>query len=475
MVIMTKDPSTLPVKTRLSATIGEGTTRDLYRTFLLDLLDTVRAAGLRPVVSLCPAGGETAFWTWLGDTPPVVPQSGADMGARILGAIASAMALGPGPVVAVASDVPDLPGEHLAAALDALEGADAVAGPSSDGGFNLLGLRREAMDPAMLDGMPWSTGSAMDFLARTLEARGVSLVTLPPWHDVDDADDLRRLAARLEEEPGSAPRTRALLRELDFHTPEVASPWLSVVVPVLGEADGIEGFLRHTLSTAAPGEMEVIVVDGDPEGSTMKAIDIEGVTGLTSRTGRGTQMNAGARAARGSVLLFLHADTLLPGGAPGMIRRALEGGVSDVGAFDVSYGEDLMVRRMMGKLGNFRSRLRRVPYGEHGVFMTREAFDDLGGFPDVPIMEDVEMMLRVRRSGRDVAFVRPPVTTSTRRFEAVGFWRNNLRNLAMLFMHRLGISPEKLLSFYPPPAEERDRWRWRTYPRGGGDRRPSRR
>jgi len=87
----------------------------------------------------------------------------------------------------------------------------------------------------------------------------------------------------------------------------------------------------------------------------------------------------------------------------------------------------------------------------------------------------VEMMLRVRRSGRDVAFVRPPVTTSTRRFEAVGFWRNNLRNLAMLFMHRSGIPAEKLVAFYPPPAEERDRRDWRPYVRGGGDRRPSRR
>lgn len=475
MVIMTKDPSALPIKTRLSASMGEETTRGLYRAFLLDLMHTIAVAGLRPVVSLCPPGNEPGFYDWLGETPVVIPQTGDDMGARILGSLASAMALCPGPVVAIASDVPDLPGDHLLAAMSALGSTDAVAGPSSDGGFNLLGLRRDVIDPTMLDGMPWSTGSAMGYLAETLEARGVTLTTLPPWHDVDDADDLGRLRTRLDGNTSVAPRTRSLLRGLDIPPPDADPPWLSVVVPVLGEAEAIDGFLHHTLSTAPSGEMEVIVVDGDPEGSTLEAIHVDEVMGLTSRMGRGTQMNAGARAARGDVLLFLHADTLLPGNAPGIIRAALKGGISDVGAFDVSYGEDLMVRRMMGKLGNFRSHLWRVPYGEHGVFMTREAFEELGGFPDVPIMEDVEMMLRVKRSGREVVFVRPPVTTSTRRFEAVGFWRNNLRNLAMLFMHRFGMPPEKLLAFYPPPGEERDRWHRRPYARGGGDRRPSRR
>jgi hypothetical protein len=138
-----------------------------------------------------------------------------------------------------------------------------------------------------------------------------------------------------------------------------------------------------------------------------------------------------------------------------------------VGAFDVSYGQDGAVPRMMGKLGNFRAHLRRVPYGEHGIFMTMEAYQELGGFPDVPIMEDVEMMLRVKRSGREVVFIDRPVRTSVRRFQRVGFWRSNARNMAMLWLHRLGLPPEKLALFYPPQSEERRRWDWRPYLRRG--------
>jgi rSAM/selenodomain-associated transferase 2 len=288
---------------------------------------------------------------------------------------------------------------------------------------------------------------------------------VPPWYDVDDGNDLDVLRTRLLSGPSSAPRTLRVLAGVA--TSRTSDPWLSVVVPVLHEEEEIARTVEHTISTGRPGEMEVLVVDGDPDGSTLAAIGRDDVLGLTAERGRGIQMNAGAALARGDVLLFLHADTLLPEGAPDLIRHALSSGVSDVGAFDVSYGEDGTVRRMMGKLGNFRARLRRVPYGEHGVFMTREAYEDLGGFPDVPIMEDVEMMLRVKRSGRELVFIDRPVTTSVRRFQQVGFWRTNARNMAMLWMHRFGIPPEKLALFYPPQSEERRRWDWRPFLRRG--------
>jgi rSAM/selenodomain-associated transferase 2/rSAM/selenodomain-associated transferase 1 len=462
---MAKDPTSAPVKTRLAATVGKETTERLFRAFIQDELGTMRRAGLDALISLFPPGDGASFREWLSDQVTTLPQTGADLGERIISSLSEAMDRVEGPVVTITSDVPDLPSDHVKEAIDRLGEADVVLSSSSDGGFHLIGLRRDAMAADLFEGVPWSTGRALSVVRERLEARGLSVAEVPPWYDVDDAEDLDALRARLGPDPSRAPRTFQVLEGVAIS--RTSDPWLSVVVPVFHEEEVIGRTVEHTISTGRQGEMEVIVVDADPGGSTLGVIEREDVVGLTAKKGRGTQMNAGAARARGDVLLFLHADTRLPEGAVDLVRQALSLGVSDVGAFDVSYGEDGTVRRMMGKLGNFRARLRRVPYGEHGIFMTREAYRELGGFPDVPIMEDVEMMLRVKRSGRELVFIDRPVTTSVRRFQQVGFWRTNARNMAMLWLHRFGLPPEKLALFYPPQSEERRRWDWRPYLRRG--------
>ena len=484
---MAKDPTRVPVKTRLAATVGDEVASELYRAFIMDEVTELEAAGLDVLVSLFPPGDGKAFREWLGIPVATLPQEGKDLGERIISSLSEAGRVATGPVVTMTSDVPDLPADHVLDALAMLDSADAVMASSSDGGFHLVGIRPDALTGDLLAAVPWSTGNAMASVEGRLRERGLQVVTIDPWHDVDDGEDLEELGARMDRDASSAPRTAEVLRGTALADRPV--PWLSVVVPVLQEEEAIGAFLDHTLAVLKPGEVDLIVVDGDPEGSTLAAIEHEGVVGLKSGRGRGVQMNAGAARARGEVLLFLHVDTWLPEGAGELIRSALASGASDVGAsdvgasdvgasdvgaFDVSYGEGNRVELMMAKLGNFRARLRRVPYGEHGLFMTRAAFDHLGGFPDVPIMEDVEMMLRVKRSGREVVFVDAPVNTSVRRFRQVGFWRTNARNMAMLWLHRFGLPPEKLALFYPPQAEERRRWDWRPLLRRGKARSPPR-
>ncbi len=465
VVIMAKDPNSVPVKTRLAASIGDEATQGLFRAFILDELDAIEGAGLGVVVSLFPPGDGDDFREWLGRPVTTLPQEGGDLGERIISSLKEAMGRVEGSVVTITSDVPDLPVGHLEEAFRSMEGSDAVLASSSDGGFHLIGIRRDALSKDLLRGVPWSTGRALEVVQGRLESRGLSVVEVSPWYDVDDGNDLEALEARLSEDPSTAPRTATVLELLPIHEPP--GPWLSVVIPVLHEEELVRGTVDHVLSTGDRGEVEVIVVDGDPEGGTLAALGRDDVVGLTAPKGRGTQMNAGASRARGEVLLFLHVDTRLPVGALGLIRGALDEDGSDVGAFEVSYGDGGTVERMMAKLGNTRARLRRVPYGEHGVFMTRRAFDELGGFPDVPIMEDVEMMLKVKRSGREPVFIDRPVNTSVRRFHQVGFWRTNARNMVMLWLHRFGAPPEKLATFYPPQSEERRRWDWRPYLRRG--------
>ncbi|UCC93363.1 MAG: TIGR04283 family arsenosugar biosynthesis glycosyltransferase [Thermoplasmata archaeon] len=465
---MAKDPTSVPVKTRLAASLGDEATVGLFRAFILDELSAIEDVGLTVFISLYPPGEGGGFREWLGHPVTTLPQGGADLGERIISSLTEAMDRVEGPVVTITSDVPDLPVGHLEEALLALEGSDAVLASSSDGGFHLIGLRRDALSNDLFKGVPWSTGRALEAVRERLESRGLSVVDVSPWFDVDDGSDAEALGVRLSKDPSAAPRTATVLEEFPIHGH--TGPWLSVVIPVLHEEELIGGTVDHVLSMGDPGEVEVIVVDGDVEGSTLAALGRDDVVGFTAPRGRGTQMNAGASKARGEVLLFLHVDTRLPDGAQDLIRMALAGDGTEVGAFDISYGSGGTVERMMAKLGNTRARLRRVPYGENGVFMTRRVFEELGGYPDVPIMEDVEMMLKVKRSGRDLVFIDHPVNTSVRRFHQVGFWRTNARNMAMLWLHRFGAPPEKLAAFYPPQSEERRRWDWRPYLRRGKSR-----
>lgn len=191
-------------------------------------------------------------------------------------------------------------------------------------------------------------------------------------------------------------------------------PTLSIVMPVLNEADGIE----HTLQALAPLRArgaEVIVADGGSRDATAARARPLCDHLLRTEPGRARQMNAGAAAARADALLFLHADTQLPEGADHLVRRALKAGTA-WGRFDVRISGRPAMLRVVATLMNLRSRWTGIATGDQGLFMTRAAFERVGGFPDQPLMEDVELSRRLRAVGRP-ACLRARVTTSGRRWE----------------------------------------------------------
>lgn len=212
VAVFAKAPRPGAVKTRLCPPLSPTVAARLYRCFLLDTLDAVRALpGITPVVAYAPRRARAFFAARTGMA--LVPQTGPDLGARMAGVFGRLFARGFGAVVIVGSDSPTLPDDRLHRALRILRAgaADGVIGPSQDGGYYLIGLR--APCPRLFVGVPWSTDRV---LARTLaNARRARrrLVVLPPWYDVDTPDDLRRLAADLETPGRWARRTRRLLRQ----------------------------------------------------------------------------------------------------------------------------------------------------------------------------------------------------------------------------------------------------------------------
>ncbi len=231
--------------------------------------------------------------------------------------------------------------------------------------------------------------------------------------------------------------------------PRCLRPRFSVVIPVLSEEAGIDAVVDHARVVGYGQDVEIVVVDGDPAGATLGALSRPGVTGLVAPAGRASQQNAGAAAAGGEILLFLHADTRLPAGAFEAAAAALDGGAA-LGAFSLAIRSGHPWLRLVAAGASLRSRLFSLPYGDQAFFLRREVFCALGGFPDIPLMEDVALVRRVRRAGGRVAILPGRVVTSARRYEAEGVYRATARNLCLLALYGLGVSPGRLARHYPP-------------------------
>jgi rSAM/selenodomain-associated transferase 2 len=213
-----------------------------------------------------------------------------------------------------------------------------------------------------------------------------------------------------------------------------------VIVPALHEGEVISELLEGLRSLGH--ELEIIVVDGGEGGDTLAAIRDIDVIRLTSRRGRGVQMNAGAAKAKGSVLIFLHADTALPSGSLEGIEQALSDG-NVGGAFSVEFvGSRNPFFKLLGVGHTLRSRITRVPYGDQAIFFDANYFRWIGGFSEELVLEDVEIMTRVKRRRDRIRVLDLKVRTSSRRFVEHGILRLLLRYAFLRTLAALGKSPK---------------------------------
>jgi rSAM/selenodomain-associated transferase 2 len=227
-----------------------------------------------------------------------------------------------------------------------------------------------------------------------------------------------------------------------------AKPRFSIIIPVLDEQDYVRRCLDGLASQGFEQSRETIVVDGDPDGSTVSLIRDSGATCLTGEPGRGRQMNAGAAVANGDILIFLHADTRLPPAALEKIDRVMATGRYAGGAFNLGIDSDRWILRYIAMRASMRSRQNRIPYGDQAIFVDRAYFVQLGGFTDMPIMEDVDLMRRIKKDGRRIHIFRDRVLASPRRWEAEGPIFTTLRNQFVVGLYYLGVSPKKLVRYY---------------------------
>jgi rSAM/selenodomain-associated transferase 2 len=219
---------------------------------------------------------------------------------------------------------------------------------------------------------------------------------------------------------------------------------ISVIIPALNEGKNIAATLESIVRLQPH---EIIVVDGGSTDGTTAVCRELGVRVLSSPRGRATQMNLGARQATGEALLFVHADTQLPLSALDDIGRALADPRIVGGRFDVRLEGKHWMLKLIGAMISLRSRLSRVATGDQGMFLRRDVFVELGGYPDLPLMEDIALSRALKRRG-GLACLRSRVVTSARRWEAEGIWRTIFKMWALKSLYLLGVSPLRLKRYY---------------------------
>lgn len=221
---------------------------------------------------------------------------------------------------------------------------------------------------------------------------------------------------------------------------------LSIIVPILNEAGQLPELFAHLLPYQLAG-CEIIFVDGGSADGSAMLCEVAGFIALRTARGRAKQMNVGASQASGDLLLFLHADTRFPQGATRHIEQALANKEHYWGRFDVCITGRPFMLRVVSRLMNWRSRLTGIATGDQAIFVRRDVFEHLRGFPDQPLMEDVELSKRLLTLSRP-ACIAHCVTTSGRRWEARGVWRTILLMWRLRWAYWRGTDAGELVRLY---------------------------
>lgn len=225
---------------------------------------------------------------------------------------------------------------------------------------------------------------------------------------------------------------------------------ISIIIPVLNEEETLKSVLSKLPNSA---DIEVIIVDGGSEDNTVKVAqifkqntDVE-VQILETVRGRAHQMNMGAKSATGEILLFLHADTQLPDRFEKWVRQVLDEPNVIAGAFELKITASVTGLRWVEQGVKWRSHFLQMPYGDQAIFLKASIFWDVGGFQELPLMEDFELVNQLRRRGK-IALVPAAVMTSGRRWQKLGVLRTTLINQIIIIAYLLGISPNRLANWY---------------------------
>ncbi|NLK42806.1 MAG: glycosyltransferase family 2 protein [Tissierellia bacterium] len=220
---------------------------------------------------------------------------------------------------------------------------------------------------------------------------------------------------------------------------------ISVIIPVYNEAPVINQLMDNL--DQFKDNCEIIFVDGGSKDNTKSIIEKRYRVAVSPKKGRANQMNYGASLSKGDILFFLHADSYLPNNALEEIHEIINRGYR-VGCFKIKFESKSILMKICGFMSNLRVRLRNIAFGDQGIFILRDYFYELGGFPEIPLMEDYQLSMDIKADGEKIAIARAKIKTSERRFVKNGRLRTMARMQRLQYMYRKGGDIEKIANLY---------------------------
>lgn len=448
LILFTRYPEPGKSKTRLIPALGDKAAAELQKRMTEHAIERCKevAKTRKTALQVYYEGADKSLMEdWLGSNIRHIVQAKGDLGERLRKAFLGAFQAGMGSVVIIGADCPGLTSAIIIQAFKALGRHDLVLGPALDGGYYLIGLNKPCA-PLFRD-IPW--GGPEVFSKTMEEAMNLRLSTLhlEPLADVDRPEDLNVWEDELAGK-GAAARLRRHEKSWAFMVygqalaqgEDLASAQISVIIPTLNEVQLLE---RAIVSAGTGKNVELIVSDGGSVDGTIELADSLGAKVIRSKKGRAAQMNNASAVANGSILLFLHADTILPIGWDKFVRQSLMKPGNSGGAFSLKWDSAAPGVRLVERLANFRSKRMGLPYGDQAIFTKASIFRRLCGFKDIEIMEDYEFVARLGRLGK-IAISADPVITSARKSERVGLAFNTLINQTLIVLYESGVSPKFL-------------------------------
>ena len=433
LIIFTRYPEPGITKTRMIPALGAEGAADLQRGMTEHLMASVKALQARRslVVEIRYDGGsEKLMQNWFGLSFTYARQGEGDLGQRMQRALAAGFQNGSTSIVLVGSDIPDISSDVIEHAFEALHHNKLVLGPAGDGGYYLIGLQKadeELTYPELFAAIDWGTPEVLNQTVAAADQLGIGYALLETLNDVDRPADIKiwKRALQSGSEPAGPPR-------------------LTIIIPTLNETAEIEKCLSRLSGSAS---VEIVVVDGGSSDGTAEKARKFGARVLSAAPSKAGQMNAGASAAGGKVLLFLHADTCLPKQFEQKVLATIDRNGISAGAFRLGIDSEDPGLRFIERIANWRARLFQMPYGDQALFVSRQLFFEIGGFADFPIMEDFELVRRLKKKGK-IAILSDSVSTSPRRWQSLGVFKTWILNQVILAAYFIGISPQRLAEWY---------------------------
>lgn len=415
LVCFVKAPIKGAVKTRLAKRIGDERTLVLYESFVRNLLSIPLPLFCERFIAYDTPNTSLALPEYL-QHETLFYQEGDDLGEKMCHAFTYLFAKGYKRVILVGSDVPEITPSIIDEAFRALSHKDGILSPTFDGGYYLIGFHAHTFTQEAFKEIRYSTPSV--FKETKARLKTLLLAEGKKLHDIDT------------------------LEALKAYMPNFPTKRISVIIPVYHEDETLLRTIQTLYAHSVENDFELILVD-TLERTTLNDLHVKKARIGYAPKGRASQMNEGAAMAEGESLLFLHADTRLPKGWDTLIAPYYE-----AGAFSLAIDSPKIALKIIAFCANLRTRITKIPYGDQGQFFQASVFKKLGGYASIELMEDVEIMKRLKKQGVNITLLPQKAHTSARRWEKEGIFYTTFRNRVLSFLYLCGVSPSKLSAYY---------------------------